>query len=101
MRKYLSPLEKYIPFLPVIFFFPGPGKDNNSFDVIMFLGNKQSELFWKVKVNQLVTAMKNNVWIYIAFLMLDALSEKTFTKILKPEKKFFKSTELGMNLKSN
>lgn len=51
MRKYLSPLEKYIPFLPVIFFFPGPGKDNNSFDVIMFLGNKQSELFWKVKVN--------------------------------------------------
>ena len=86
MRKYLSPLEKYIPFLPVIFFFPGPGKDNNSFDVIMFLGNKQSELFWKVKVNQLVTAMKNNVWIYIAFLMLDALSEKTFTKILKPEK---------------
>lgn len=51
MRKYLSPLEKYIPFLPEIFFFPGPGKDNNSFDVIMFLGNKQSELFWKVKVN--------------------------------------------------
>lgn len=100
MRKYLSPLEKYIPFLPVIFF-PGPGKDNNFFDVIMFLGNKQSELFWKVKVNQFVTAMKNNVWIYIAFLMLDALSEETFTKILKPEKKFFKSTKLGMNLKSN